>query len=96
MKAAGEAPPVVPAEMAFRRLLVDLYVDQSLREVALQAYAELAKAKCSPTITEVLQRSSRRLLNAVQVYELDLRDAEVVRQVIGDQGQRRSREVYPK
>ena len=83
-------------EIAYRRLLVDLYVDQSLREVALQAYAELAKAKCSPAITEVLQRASRRLLNAVRVYELDSRDAEVVRKVIGDQGQRRSAEVYPK
>lgn len=88
--------PLDPAEHAFRRLLVDLYVDQSLRDVALQAYAELVKAKHSPAITEVLQRASRRLLNAVQVYELDPRDAEVVRQVIGDQGQRRSREVYPK
>ena len=38
MKAAGEAAPFAWAEVAFRRLLVDLYVDQSLREVALQAY----------------------------------------------------------
>ncbi|RCL23001.1 hypothetical protein C6A77_19375 [Pseudomonas sp. AFG_SD02_1510_Pfu_092] len=82
--------------MAYGRLLVDLYVDQSLREVALQAYAELNKAKCSSAITEVLHRAGRRLLNAVQVYELDPRDAEVVRKVIGDQGQRRSAEVYPK
>ncbi|MEZ0197350.1 hypothetical protein AB9U01_25185 [Pseudomonas qingdaonensis] len=91
-----ELKPLDPVEQAFRRLLVDLYVDQSLREVALQAYAELAKAKHSPAITEVLQRADRRLLNAVQVYELDPRAAEVVRQVIGDQGQRRSREVYPR
>lgn len=91
-----ELKPMAPAERAFRRLLIDLYVDQSLREVAMLAYTELAKAKCSAAITEVLQRASRRLLNAVQTYELDSRDAEVVRQVIGDQGQRRSREVYPK
>lgn len=92
---ACELKPLKPAEQAFRRLLVDLFVDQSLREVALLAYAELASAKHSPAITEVVQRSSRRLLNAVRVYELDPRDAEVVSQVIADQGQRRSREVYP-
>lgn len=95
-KSVCEDQPFAPAEMAFRRLLLDLWVDQSLREVALQAYAELARAKCSATITEVLHRASRRLLHAAQVYELDLRDAEVVRQVLGDQGQRRSAEVYPK
>lgn len=91
-----ELKPMPPAERAFRRLLIDLYVAEPLRVVAIEAYAELAKAKRSAAITEVLQRASRRLLNAVQTYELDSRDAEAVRQVIGDQGQRRSREVFPK
>lgn len=88
--------PMSPAERAFRRLLIDLYVAEPLRAVALQAYADLGRSGSVAAIAEVVQRARRGLLNAVSVYELDPRDAEVVGQVIGDQAQRRHAEVFPR
>lgn len=88
--------PLDPAEQAFCRLLVDLYVDQSLRAVAHEAYARLAKARSKAAIDEALRVARRQLVHAGEVYELPARDGEAVAQVIEAQAQRREGEVWPR
>ncbi|MEE1883377.1 hypothetical protein V0R55_24745 [Pseudomonas soli] len=91
-----ELKPLSPAERAFRRLLVDLFVAEPLQVVAHEAYARLAKARSKAAIVEAVQVARRQLLHAGEVYELHALDGEAVALVIEAQAQRREGEVWPR
>lgn len=91
-----ELNPMTPAEHAFRRLLVDMFVAEPLRVVAYDAYAHLAKARSKAAVDEVVRVARRQLVYAGQVYDLNPLDGEAVAQVIEAQAQRREGEVWPR